>query len=119
MLLISVLFLATAVEAQPWGGGRQLAKAKPCETACMNGAYEACKKSKKKKTTWCCKTTCSGARKVCKKDLKSECKKSCAKKSKSKKSKAACKECMHAECKNGVLPACEKAHFCKMKPKAL
>ena len=38
MLLISVLFLATAVEAQPWGGGRQLAKAKPCETACMNGA---------------------------------------------------------------------------------
>ena len=113
MLLISVLFLATAVEARPWGGGRQLAKAKPCETACMNGAYEACKKKKK-----CCKKTCSGARKDCKKDLKSECKKSC-KKSKSKKLTKKCKECMHAECKNGVSPACEKAHFCKIKPKAL
>ena len=127
MLLISVLFLATAVEARPWGGGRQLAKGndKPnkkriCEAACMqnsDGAYKACAKW----STWkkyCCTRTCKDARKSCKNDLKSECKKSC------KKGKAACKECMQTECKDGVSDACEKAQFCKKqkkpkKPKAL
>ena len=119
MLLISVLFLATAVEAK--------AKPKPnkkriCEAACMqnsDGAYKACAKW----STWkkhCCTKTCKDARKSCKDDLKSECP-VCKKKG----MKTACKKCTQTECKNGgVSHACETAQFCKKQnnpknPKAL
>ena len=115
MLLISVLFLATAVEGK---GNDKPNKKRICETACMqssDGAYKACAKW----GTWkknCCKTTCKDARKSCKDDLKSEkycpvCKKI------SKAGKTACKKCIQTKCKNGVSLACEKAQFCKKQKK--
>tara|TARA_B100000780_G_C20660156_1_gene262867 strand:- start:49 stop:450 length:402 start_codon:yes stop_codon:yes gene_type:complete len=122
MLLISVLFLATAVEARPWGGGRQLAKGKPnkkriCEAACMqnsDGAYKACAKWSAWKK-YCCTKTCKIARKSCKDDVKSECP---VCKKISKEGKAECKKCIQTECKNGgVSHACDTAQFCKKQKK--
>ena len=110
MLLISVLFLATAVEGK---GNDKPNKKRICETACMqssDGAYKACAKW----STWkkhCCTKTCKEARKSCKDDLKSECP-VCK-----KKGKARCKKCIQTECKNGVSLACEKAQFCKKQKK--
>ena len=129
MLLISVLFLATAVEARPWGGGRQLGKGKDkpnkkriCETACMKKQKDtddefkcgkkSCQRSCRMKKKECCQTSCKMARTSCKKELVAECETRCNKGPKSN----SCKECKKNKCKQ--IEACEKARACK-KPKAL
>jgi len=112
MLLVSILFLATAVEALPGGGGRQLAwdprAGKKCKKSKVDVCWKQCKKLDAKPTsivsflnlaepkctiTWM--ETCLGkiggcggvAEKNKKKCCKKQCKKQCKKKS------AECKSC--------------------------
>ena len=64
MLLIWVLFLATAVEALPGGGGRQLGKGKEKPDTCR--CTKICRAQKKKRK--CCHTKCKS--KACRKECR-------------------------------------------------
>ena len=116
MLLISMLFLATAVEALPGGGGRQLAKKEP---SCRKGCKNACKEQEAP-----CSKGQKACKKTCKKDKRKEsCEalglmgKACKKEKKANKA-ADCKaelEACNKKNKKSKRNKC-KAGICKKKP---
>jgi len=119
MLLISMLFLATAVEARPGGGGRLLAKKSKKEPSCRKGCKQACEAMEAP-----CSKGQKACKKTCKKDKRKEsCEvlglkgKACKKEKKANKL-ASCKaelEDCNKKSKKSKKNKC-KAGICKKKP---
>ena len=118
MLLIWVLFLATAVEALPGGGGRQLA----ADPRAGKGKDKKCKKSKVDVCWKKCKKLEAEPMSIVQRVLPSPCtttfmddclenKKDCAPMNKGKKKKNCCKK----QCKEVISPPCTTSSKCCVK----